>query len=42
MSLRISDRNISSPDWIIAAGIWSLPDDLWFFNFLIAIQSQKG
>jgi hypothetical protein len=42
MSLWISDCNISPPAWISSAGIWSLPGDLYFFNFAIAISTSEG
>jgi hypothetical protein len=35
MSLWISDYNVSPPAWISSAGIWSLPGDLYSFNFYI-------
>jgi hypothetical protein len=38
----ISDRNVSLPTWGSCAGILSLPDDLYFFNFVIAISTSKG
>jgi hypothetical protein len=41
MSLWITGSNILFPAWISPAGIWSL-GKLYFFNFAIAIESQKG
>jgi hypothetical protein len=42
MSLWISCHNVSPFAWINSAGIWSLPGDLYFFNFAATISTSKG
>jgi hypothetical protein len=39
MSLWIADSNVSPTALIISAGISSLPDDLHFFNFAVAMST---
>jgi hypothetical protein len=41
MSFWIADSNISPPAWISSAEIWSLPGDLYFFNFAMAISTLR-
>jgi len=41
MSLWISERNILPPAWIISAGMWSIPVDLYLFSFSIVISILK-
>lgn len=38
----LSDSNVSLSAWISSAGIPSIPDELYLFNFAVAIYTWKG